>query len=211
MKNQSCVSIPPSLYDGAAKLIAASFFDNPAHIYLCPDENTRMGRLTWLLGTNIRLQLAFKADSFCLVEDNTVKAMGFWTNPNQVKIGIWDKVKAGLLKIPFKMGWSTFIRVMEVSDKIDEQLARSLGNKIPYYYLNNMVVQENLRGQGLGGRILREQLDIIQSREEQPVFALSTQRLWTVRFYEKLGFEVILEEVIGKGPLAFTNWIMKKT
>ena len=203
-------TITKPLYPSAAHLVAASFFDNPAHIYLCPDEKTRMEQLTWLLRVNLKLQLSLGAESFCITEKEIVRAMGFWTKPNQVKVGLAKKIKGGLLKVPFKMGWDGFKRVMEVSEGIEKHLVKTMGITQSYRYLNNMVIQEDMRGKGLGSNILEKQFAAIQTKEKDAIFALSTQRYWTVKFYERLGFEILLEEKIGEGKLAFTNWTMKK-
>lgn len=202
--------IIPKLYPTAAHLVATSFYDNPAHIYLCPDELKRMNYMTWLLGANLKLQLEHKAESFCIAEANEVKAMGFWTKPNEIHVSTLAKLRAGLAKVPFKMGLSGFKRVMEVSASIEEHLMRTIGPNQPYRYLNNMVVQQALQSKGLGGRILQQQFELIQAKEKNAVLALSTQRYWTVKFYQRHGFKVLLEEKIGKGPLTFTNWTMKK-
>ena len=202
--------ISPELFPSAAKLIAAAYFDNPAHIYMCPDEKTRIQQLEWLLGLNLKLQLKYGAKSFSLPENGIVKAMGFWTKPNEVIVGTGAKIKAGLLKVPFKMGYDGFKRVMEASAAVDDHLKRTLGPKQPYLYLNNMVMEESRRGKGWGSKILNKQFEIIAEKTPNAVLALNTQRYWTVKFYERLGFEVVLEEKIGTGPLAFTNWTMKK-
>ncbi len=210
MKTLDLSSIIPSNYPSAATLLANSFFDNPAHIYLCPNEATRQAQLEWLLGTNLKLQLKHGAESFCIAENKQTKAMGFWTKPNQIKVGLIPQIQGGLLKVPFKMGFSALSRVMEVSSGIAEHLTRTMGDSQPYRYLNNMVIQEDKRGKGLGSSILQQQFATIQANEKDAIFALSTQRYRTVRFYEGLGFEVLLEEKIGTGPLAFTNWTMQK-
>jgi len=181
-----------------------------SHIYLCPNEATRQAQLEWLLGTNLKLQLKHGAESFCLAENHQTKAMGFWTKPNQIKVGLIPQIQGGLLKIPFKMGFSALSSVLEVSAGIADHLTRTMGETQPYRYLNNMVIQADKRGKGLGSSILQQQFATIQTKEKDAIFALSTQRYRTVRFYEGLGFEVLLEEKIGKGPLAFTNWTMKR-
>jgi len=211
MKVLNLSTIIPSNYPSAATLLAHSFFDNPAHIYLCPNATTRQAQLEWLLGTNLKLKLNHRAESFCLAENNQTKAMGFWTKPNQIKVGLIPQIKGGLLKVPFKMGFSALSRVLEVSGGISDHLTRTMGETQPYRYLNNMVIQADRRGKGLGSSILQQQFATIQAKEKDAIFALSTQRYRTVRFYEGLGFEVLLEEQIGKGSLTFTNWTMKKS
>lgn len=194
----------------AAHLIASSYFDNPAHIYLCPDDKTRISQLEWLLGLNLKLQLKNGAESFCYPEDGVIKAMGYWTRPNEVKVGLRKKIGAGLAMVPFKMGWGAFKRVMETTSAVDDHLKRTLGSTQSYLYLNNMVMEESRRGKGWGGKILEEQFRRISDRSPNTVLALNTQRYWTVQFYERLGFEIVLEEKIGTGPLAFVSWTMKK-
>lgn len=205
-----CREISPALQASARKLIAAAYYDNPAHIYMCPNDDKRIAQMEWLLGLNLKLQLKLGAESFCIPENGEVKAMGFWTRPNEVIVGTKEKIKAGLLKVPFKMGLGGFRRVMEASAAIEEHLNRTIGSTQPYRYLNNMVMEESLRGKGWGSRILQKQFELIQAKTPNAVLALNTQRYWTVKFYERLGFEVVLEEKIGTGPLAFISWTMKK-
>lgn len=202
--------ITSTLYSSAALLAAKAYFDNPAHIYLCPKEGTRLKQLTWLLGVNLKMQLNYGAESFCYPEQGEVQAMAFWTRPNSSPINTAIKIKSGLLKVPFKMGWHGFKRVMDISARIDEQLSRTMGTDQDYLYLNNMVMTESKRGKGWGSKILENQFEVIAKEEPEAVLALQTQRYWTVRFYERLGFKVILEETTGSGPLAFPNWTMKK-
>lgn len=202
--------ITPELQPSAAQLIAAAYYDNPAHIYMCPDDTTRLQQMEWLLGLNLKLQLQYGAESFCYPENGVVKAMGYWTKPNEIKVGTGAKIKGGLLKVPFKMGWNGFKRVMEASAGVDDHLQRTIGSKQPFLYLNNMVMEESRRGKGWGSRILKRQFEVIAANTPNAVLALNTQRYWTVKFYERLGFEVLLEEKIGTGSLAFTNWTMRK-
>ena len=202
--------ISEKLFPSAALLSAKAYFDNPAHVYLCPNNKNRLEQLTWLLGVNLRMHLNNGAQSFCYSENGKVQAMGFWTQPNEVTINTITKIRAGLLKVPFKMGWKGFLRVLETSAAIDEQMKKVLGIKERYRCLNYMVMEENRRAKGWGTRILNNQFEIISKVEPNAVLALNTQRYWTVQFYERLGFEVVLEEKIGRGHLAFTNWTMKK-
>ena len=204
-------SITTELQPSAARLAAAAYYDNPAHIYMCPDDKARLKQMEWLLGLNLKLQLKYGAESFCYPENGEIKAMGFWTKPNEVKVGTGAKIRGGLLKVPFKMGWSGFKRVMVASAGIDDHLQRTIGTQQPFLFLNNMVMEESRRGKGWGSKILKRQFEVISAKTPNAVMALNTQRYWTVKFYERLGFEVLLEEKIGTGPFAFMNWTMRKT
>ena len=94
-------TIDNSLIQSASDLIAEGYFDSPAHEYICPDPTNRFKQLSSLLGSNLRLQISHGADSFCLAENREVHAMGFWTRPNERKVGIMAMIQGGLLVAPF--------------------------------------------------------------------------------------------------------------
>ena len=133
--------------------------------------------------------------------------MGFWTQPNVRKVGIMAQIQGGLLIAPYKVGFGVLFRALSVSKTIEMQLAHALEKK-PYMYLNNMIVRNELRGQGVGSRLLRQQLETIASRNADATWALATQKLENVSFYERLGFKTALQERIGPEGSGFTNWIM---
>jgi len=197
--------ITPELLDSAGSLLAEAFFTNPAHTYICPDPGRRRDQLEWLLGGNLRLQ-DLRA-SFCLTNGPAVDAMGFWTASTAPRIGTLRKIRAGLLAAPSRLGWAGVRRLFEVTGEIDRHLEQTLGDQ-PYWYLNNMVVREHLRGTGIGTRLLRHQLAIVAETEPAYAIALSTQRPENVTFYQRLGFHVELDQIIGSGPGAFRNWVM---
>lgn len=198
--------LTPELLPSAAALLAEAFFTNPAHVYLCPDLRTRLARLEWLLGRNLRLQPDLRA-SFCLTEGSVVNAMGFWTRSTDPGIGNLRKIRAGILAAPLRVGLRGVWRLFEVTRGIDRHLDAALGAR-PFWYLNNMVVREHLRGGGIGTRLLRDQLRIVQKSDPRAAVALSTQRPENVTFYARMGFRVAGGDVIGRGPGAFRNWIM---
>ena len=87
------------------------------------------------------------------------------------------------------------------------QLTHALGNK-PYLYLNNMIVKKEIRGQGVGSKLLQLQLEAMEAKYTNPTFALATQKLENITFYERLGFRTALQERIGTEEAGFLNWIM---
>ena len=198
--------ITPELLGSAGALLAEAFFTNPAHTYICPDPSRRRDQLEWLLGGNLRLQ-DLRA-SFCLTDGAVVDAMGFWTTSTAPQIGTLRKIRAGLLAAPRRLGWAGVRRLFEVTGEIDRHLAQALGGDRPYWYLNNMVVREHLRGTGIGTRLLRRQLALVAETEPSYAIALSTQRPENVTFYQRLGFHVELDRTIGSGAGAFRNWVM---
>jgi len=200
-------SLTPALLPSAAELLAEAFFTNPAHTYICPDPTRRRAQLEWLLGGNLRLQPDLRA-SFCLHDGPAVNAMGFWTRSDLPTAGLLAQLRAGLLAAPLRLGPGGVRRMFEVTGAIARHLRASLADT-PYWYLNNMVVRKELRGSGVGSRLLAEQLPVVAEAEPDFAVALSTQRPENVTFYRRLGFGVVWHEPIGRGPDAFLSWIMR--
>ena len=204
---QTVRTLTPDLFPSAAELLAEAFFDNPAHRYFCPDDSRRLAQLVWLLGGNLHLQPDLSA-SFCLVDGDVVQAMGFWTRSTTPPVGTWRKLRSGILEVPFRLGWTGMRRVFEVTAAVERQLERVMRHR-PYWYLNNMVVRAELRGTGVGSRLLKEQLAIVAKAEPSFAIVLATQRPENVTFYRRLGFESVLDEGVGSGPRAFRTWLME--
>jgi GNAT superfamily N-acetyltransferase len=196
----------PDRFVSASRLLAEAFFDNPAHTYICPDPDLRHSQLRWLLGGNLARQPDL-SKSFCLLDGEEVQAMGFWTGSCEPKPGTVAKLNAGLSKAQFRLGQVGMRRLAEVTQGIDAQLREVLGKR-PYWYLNNMVVAEHLRGSGLGSDLLHQQLVQLEREESAMTAALATQRPQNLAFYKRFGFEPALERTIGTGAEAFTNWVM---
>lgn len=195
-----------ALLPSAARLLARAFFSNPAHVYVCPDARRRMAQLECLLGENLRMQPDLR-ESFCLAQDSSVAAMGFWTRSDAPRIGALARIRRGGVSVALRLGLRSLRRAFEVAGEIDRHLDATLGQQ-PYWYLNNMVVSEALRGGGIGSRLLSQQLGILADKEPPFAVALSTQRPENVVFYGRLGFRVAGERSIGRGPAAFRNWLM---
>lgn len=58
-------------------------------------------------------------------------------------------------------------------------------------------------------KLLREQLVWIGKELPGSRIVLSTQLTDNLRFYERLGFEVVAEDWIGRGEYAFKSWTMQ--
>lgn len=198
----------------AAELLTEAFFDNPPHVYIVPDEGTRRARLSWLFVRNLRLQTRF-GRSFCVRAEpraqsaggpGRVNAMGFWHPPGSPPISTTAMLRHGLGFAPLRLGVAATRRLLEVVDAVEVQ-RQAAQRGVPAWYLNNMVVRAGLRGSGVGGGLLRQQLRYVIDPSGSPA-VLTTQRPENVSFYVRLGFEVVSESTVGAGPHAFSNWVM---
>ena len=198
--------LTPERIPSAANLLAQAFFDNPAHVYICPDPEARFEQLVWMLGGNLRMQPDLGA-SFCRLQDSEVAAMGYWTRSEAPGVGALAKLRTGILVAPRRLGLRSTRRLFEVMGELERLRGEALGDQ-PYWFLNNMVVREELRGTGVGTELLRGQLRGVLTQQPSAAFALATQRTENVTFYRRLGFEIVSDATVGQGGDAFRNWIM---
>lgn len=70
-----------------------------------------------------------------------------------------------------------------------------------------MVVTKELRGMGIGTKLLQQQLQSVVIPSNFPAI-LMTQKETNVKFYQKLGFEVAHKSIIGTEKNTFTNWCL---
>lgn len=202
-------------FDLAAVLLAEAFYNNPSHEYIFTDPSTRLKSLQWGLKANLKLNLAPPfpiGQSFALVESDQppgtrqIKAMAFWHPPAYSSPNLITKVLSGWLLAPLKFGRATCQRLSEVMTATERIKEEVLAQK-KAWYLNNMVVDREIRGTGIGTQLLAQQL---RSRVIPSGFPaiLMTQKEMNVRFYQKLGFRIFHKSLIGKGQNAFINWCL---
>ncbi|MGK7948165.1 MAG: GNAT family N-acetyltransferase [Xenococcaceae cyanobacterium] len=209
------VELTPKDFDRAAALLAEAFYDNPLHVYIFPNPNNRLKAIRWMLRGNLNKNLNSRKNigqSFALVEPKRyhrvrkIKAMAFWNPPHGDAVSFFSLVQEGLLTMPLRFGWDSFSHLFEVIEEIEIVKKQTL-NDTPAWYLNNMVVAPDLRSKGIGTKILSQQLHQVVEPSGFPA-VLVTQREANVRFYQRLGFEVATESLVGSGEYAFTNWCM---
>lgn len=192
--------------DAAAKLLADAFHDNPGHTYIYPDSRKRYGQLLWLMRTNLNAQLVV-GQSFAKKDANgKIVAMGFWHPPGAPQASKLLLFRFGFFSMPFRHGMPAFKRMLSMVEQIESKRKQTLSGR-ENWYLNNMVVAPDRRGQGIGSDILRKELETIISVSGHPV-SLTTQKLENVSFYQALGFCVVNDDTIGDNKHGFQNWIM---
>ena len=202
------VELKPPDFDRAADLLAVAFYDNPSHVYIFRDRYTRLKLLKWGLKANLKLNLTppnnvgkSVGKSFASIEsdrtsDKRIEAMAFWHPPECGSISWIDKLKSGWAIAPFKFGRETYRRLIEVMGEMDRIKAKVLNGKRSWY-LNNMAVAKELRGTGIGTKVLKNQLELVVDPSGFPAL-LMTQRAANVVFYQRLGFRVVTESIVGK-------------
>jgi ribosomal protein S18 acetylase RimI-like enzyme len=205
--SQIVEALPKSLCDQAGELLATAFCDNPAHAFIFPKTDKRHEALAWLMRRNIAAQ-AEVGQSFSILNSDktTILMMAFWHPPRGAKVDTGVMLKHGLLEFPVRFGLSATSRLLRVITTTSQaREAATEGHDA--WHLNNMVVAKNVRGQGLGGRVLHQQLTDVVAPSGYPA-VLETQREENVRFYKRLGFEVVSLTKIDATTHSFPSWCM---
>lgn len=141
----------------------------------------------------------------CYVDNTSdVKAVAIWDSPCQSVNNFELKEIWYGFSLPFKLGITPFLKMMEFQ-KLSVESRRKL-IKGPYWYLDLICVQPDFQRQHIGEKLILPFLDKAKS-DEVPV-VLETQNSENVKYYERFGFKVISEELVGRSN--FKNFIMLK-
>lgn len=199
----------------ASTLCARSFLHSPLYysIFRGTDE-WRLEQLTWFF--NLNINMIYELEPSCLygtydyTNQNKPKLISFYLfcHSNSIHPSLWDKLKAGLLLIPFRCGYNVFTRLLTTSNHFDAIFPSLHGNR-EHFELQRMVVDPDYQGKGIGSKSLSQG---IKKADELglPIF-LTTQLEINTKFYKKLGFVVVREEKFSTTGLPqdeCDNWVM---
>lgn len=198
----------------ASNLCARAFLNSPLYLKIFQGtEEWRLEKLTWFFNLNITMFYKIQPESLYGTYDYTninkpkLISFYFFSNSTLKEPTMWDKINAGLLLIPFYCGFDVFSRLMTTSKHFDEITLRFPPR--PHFELQRMVVDPEYQGKGIGSKSLSQG---IKKADELglPIY-LTTQLEINTRFYQKLGFEIALQEKfspIGEANDECDNWVM---
>jgi hypothetical protein len=99
-------------------------------------------------------------------------------------ISLWEKLRFGLLWMPFEIGMKSFLRMLQADSFYTEKLKSHLNGR-KAIEVDRMVVHPSYQGKGIGFRYLNQALIEEADKPGLPVI-LGTQDERNVRFYSKL-------------------------
>lgn len=216
----------------AARCLAETFafVQNPAYRFIFPDtawcgcqRNDLRSCLFWLFCKRLELLL----DCGCPIrtardsETGEVLAVAAAFSPHRPPT-LGQKIMIGLLSWPLRFGFESFRRLF----KAEELLGQAPKGA---WTLANIACLPSAQGQGLASRLTEMVIeDVIRAEREHRgltgkkaaeketvLIHLDTQREVNLRFYGKLGFELVSTTDIDTSsspdaPSSFRSWIMER-
>ena len=102
----SIVEAQPDDLTSISELIARAFHEDPMSVHVFPDPEKRRKSIAWMMGRCVRYGLLYG-----LVETAEQQTgVAVWTSPVNHKMTLWRMFRAGMLSMPFRLGWRTFRR-----------------------------------------------------------------------------------------------------
>jgi ribosomal protein S18 acetylase RimI-like enzyme len=181
----------------AAAVLARAFHDDPAWVWMLPDERRRTALLPWLFRVGFEV-----ADADVWTTADGVRGCARWLPPGRAAMRVAPTLRA-LLTTPLRLRDAT-VRFLAYGRAVE-----SLRHRVapgPHWYLAGIGVDPAEQRRGVGGALLRPGLDAAE-RDGLPVVLLTnTER--NLSFYGRHGFVVVAEgETPEHGPHA---WAMAR-
>jgi GNAT superfamily N-acetyltransferase len=125
--------------------------------------------------------------------------------PNAPVVNTFGLIRSGLLRLPLDFDCATMKRLLALERA--QQVLMALAAPVAHHFLAMVAVDQPHRRQGLGSCMLREWLEVHPGER----VALATTVEDNVRFYERLGFEVVDHAPLVVQRQTFPNWVMIRT
>jgi ribosomal protein S18 acetylase RimI-like enzyme len=172
----------------ASDVLARAFHDDPAWVWLIPDEERRTRLLPWLFRVGFDVTTA---DVY--VNPGVVQGAARWLPPGRPSMRVGATLRA-LVTTPLRLGAATapflaYGRAVEV--------LRAAAAPGPHWYLAGIGVDPAAQRQGIGGALM--QPGIREAGRAGLPAVLLTNNEANLPFYESHGFRVVREDDTPKG------------
>lgn len=189
---------PVNRIKDASKILSRAFHCDPVFTSLLPDNHTRTksskNLFRYVINQGIRYGEVYTYPK--------IEGISIWYPPENIFISTWNAIKAGALKLPFKVKW----KYLALQNKIYKHNTSIHKNLVPYphWYLSLVGVDPEFQSNGFGSRLLSAKIDVI-NREHIPIY-LETNLEKNVKIYKRLGFQILHKALLPE--IEIVQWSM---
>jgi len=135
---------------------------------------------------------------------DNVAGVAAWMPPGKFPASLVTMMLAGMVFVPLKFGPAAFGRLMSSTNYVERLHKRDV--PLRHWYLPTLGVDPPRQGQGVGSALIQPVLS--RADAEGLLCYLETETAGNVAFYERHGFEVVVEDDLPRGGPHF--WTMKR-
>src|SRR5438067_2823079 len=182
------VRLDDSRLGEASDILARAFHDDPAWVWLIPDEEKRRQLLPWLSRVGFEVTAA---DLW--TTPGTVRGAARWVPPGRRPMRVGPMLRA-LVTTPFRLG-SAIAPFLAYGRAVEALRAETMPD--PHWYLAGIGVEPTAQGRGVGAALLEPGLTAA-TRAGLPAVLLTNNEA-NLPFYARHGFEVVRQGQTPKG------------
>lgn len=179
----------------AGRVLARAFHDDPAWRWILPRAERRARTLPWLLRTAVAATLA---GGFVATTAGDVLGVALWIPPSAT-LEVNRAARRSLATLPLRLrgAYGRFRAYTAWNFEVQQR-----AHPAPALFLSGLAVDPDHWGEGIGGALLAEGV----ARHPDLACVLLTNNERNVGFYERHGFEVVLDEPMPESALP--TWAM---
>lgn len=197
------ICLEMSQLDAASKTLTYAFNNDPAfHYFASEQEQVRVNAIELCAKTALRYSQPY---NHVYTTTNELKGVAAWIPPGEYPLNDFRLLQLGLYSLPFKLRLSRLGQFISLFLMIEKHHKQDLPQ--PHWYLFMLGVSPTYQSQGIGSLLLQPILD--QADKEGLPCYLETSTEGGVRFYKRLGFEVVRTGGLPEADLKF--WTMKRS
>ena len=193
--------LQPHEHETAVQALVRAFWDDPLIEYVVPDERARAKGLPWFFG--LATNYAHRYGGTLHTTAGGAQGAALWLPPGETITSPVRMLRLGLYKAPFKLGFGGLMRFMSVLNHMEHLHKRDISPE--HWYLMVLGVDPERQGQGVGGSLIAPIMERAD-RDQLPCY-LETMKERNVTFYQKHGFEVVVDDTFKNGP---RYWTMRR-
>ncbi len=187
-------------YEPARTVLARAFEDYPLMRQVVPDASHRLTACNALYSGVMRYCLRY-GEAFTTPE---VAGAACWLPPDRPFPSFLRMVRAGMLSVPLKLGWTAYGR-LEAFDRVATQMHQTHAPG-PHWYLWVIGVAPERQGQGVGAHLMQPILKRADAAR-LPCY-LETHKQTNTLIYARRGFRIVSESSVPGQP--GTVWGMRR-